>query len=519
MKTLLRAWILAAALVAGSVQAADLVIGLSADVTSMDPHVLNASPNNAIADQLYGTLVLNDARQRQMPGLAESWRVIDDTTWEFTLRRRVKFHDGFEFTADDVAYTLERPMQLKTAGQFSVFTRAVKETIIVNPYTIRMRTATPYPNLPTDMASLPILSRRAAQGASSADFDSGKAAIGAGPYRLVRFVKGDRIELARNDDYWGPKPAWERVTLRLLTNDASRVAALLAKDVHMIEAVPTPDLERLKKNKELEVFTVASNRMIFLHLDSHRDRSPFVLDAAGKPLEKNPFKDVRVRKAISKAINRPAIVKQVMEGVALPAAQFVPEGFFGYHPGLKPEAFDPAGAQKLLAQAGYPKGFAITLHGPNNRYVNDEQVVQAVAQMLTRVGIRTRVEAMPLAVYFPRANKAEFSAALLGWGVSTGEASYPLRALVATYNADKGFGTFNWARYSNPRLDQVIDKALATVNDAAREKLLREAQEVAFADQAVVPLHYQVNAWAARKGFVYAPRTDERTHAHAVRRQ
>jgi peptide/nickel transport system substrate-binding protein len=159
------------------------------------------------------------------------------------------------------------------------------------------------------------------------------------------------------------------------------------------------------------------------------------------------------------------------------------------------------------------------LHGPNNRYVNDDQIVQAVAQMLARIGIQTRVETLPFAVYIPRANKSEFSAALLGWGVSSGEAGYPLRSLVATYNIDKGFGTFNWSRYSNPDLDKLIEQALSSVDDAQRERLFRQAQQLAFADQAVVPLHYQVNAWAARKGYSIVPRTDERTHAHGVRPQ
>lgn len=511
---------LAGAWLSLSCLAADLVVGLSADVTSIDPHVLNGSPNVAVADQIFGTLVLNDARQRLQPGLAESWRAIDATTWEFKLRRGVRFHDGTEFSAADVVFTLDRPATLKSFGaQFAIFTRAVREKTIVDSHTIHLKTAQPYPNLPVDMASLPMLSRRAAENAPSADFDAGKAAIGAGPFKLVRFARGDRIELARNDMYWGPKPAWERVTLRILTNDAARIAALLAGDVHMIEAVPTQDYAKVRAHPDLRVFTSASNRLIFLHLDSARDKSPFVVDRAGKPLDTNPLRDARVRRAISKAINRAALVERVMEGMALPAGQFVPEGFFGYDAGLKAEPFDPDAARKLLAAAGYPNGFGLTLHGPNNRYVNDDQILQAVAQMLARVGVVVKVEPLPFAVYIPRANKTEFSFALLGWGVSTGEASYPLRALVATFNPDKGYGTFNWGRYSNPLLDTLVERALATVDDGQREKLLREAQRVAFADTAVVPLHYQVNTWAARRGYSYTPRTDERTHAHAVRPQ
>jgi peptide/nickel transport system substrate-binding protein len=257
--------------------------------------------------------------------------------------------------------------------------------------------------------------------------------------------------------------------------------------------------------------------MIHLHLDSNRDKSPFITDKAGKPLERNPFKDARVRKAFSKAINRNAIVERVMESLAIPAGQLMPEGFFGVSPNLKPEAFDPEGAKKLLAEAGYPDGFGITLHGPNNRYVNDDQIVQAIAQMLTRVGIATKVETLPFSVYVSRGNKLEFSAALLGWGVTTGEATYPLRSLVATYNTAKGLGTWNWGRYSNPPMDALLEQALATVDNSKREKLLQQATELVINDYGLIPLHYQVNTWAARKGLSYTARTDERTYAHEVR--
>ena len=510
--------LLAIGLSSGTIaRAAELVIALGADVTSIDPHSNNAAPNNSIAEQIFNKLIENDARQNPRPGLAESWRTVDDLTWEFKLRRGVKFHDGSDFTAADVAFSIERPGILNSPGGFTIFTRSIIEKTIVDPYTIRLKTATPYPNLPIDMAGLIIVSSKAAKGASSADFDLGKATIGTGAWKFVRYVKGDRIELARNDSYWGGKPPWDKVTFRLITSDPSRIAALLSGDVQMIEVIPPADYAKLKNNKDIAVFTTISNRMIHLHLDSSRDKSPFITDKAGKPLEKNPFKDVRVRKAVSMAINRNAIVERVMDGLAIPAGQLMPDGFFGVSANLKPERFDADGAKKLLAEAGYPDGFGITLHGPNNRYVNDEQIVQAVAQMLARIGIVTRVETLPMSVYVSRANKLEFSVALLGWGVSTGEATYPLRSLVATYNRDKGFGTWNWGRYSNPQMDALLEQGLATVDNPRREKLLQQATELVINDYGIIPLHYQVNTWAARRGLSYTPRTDERTYAHEVR--
>jgi peptide/nickel transport system substrate-binding protein len=220
---------------------------------------------------------------------------------------------------------------------------------------------------------------------------------------------------------------------------------------------------------------------------------------------------------MSKAINRQALVERVMEGAARATGQVMPEGAFGYAPGLKPEPYDPEGARKLLAEAGYPDGFGLTLHGPNNRYVNDEQVTQAIAQMLTRVGIITRVDTMPSAVFFTRANKLEFSALVAGWGADTGEASSPLKALLATFNNEKGMGQANRGRYSNPKMDAILDQALATVDDARREKLLQQATEAAMTDVGIIPLYHQENLWATRKGIVYTPRADERTFAHFFR--
>jgi len=301
--------------------------------------------------------------------------------------------------------------------------------------------------------------------------------------------------------------------MRLLPQNASRVAALLAGDVSVIESVPTADIARLKQDRNLGLFRQVADRLIYIHLDSNRTVSPFVTDKDGHPLDKNPLLDARVRKALSKAIDRKAIIARVMEGEAVPAGQLVPDFLFGATPNLKVENFDVEGAKKLLAEAGWPNGFGVTLHTPNDRYVNDAKIAQAVAQMWTRLGIATKVTAMPSATYFPQATDLKFSTMLLGWSTGTGEASSSLKALLMTYNKDKGFGGTNRGRYSNAKVDALTEDALQTVDDVKRSAYLQRATELVINDTGIIPLHFQVNTWAARNGITYVPRVDETTLA------
>src|SRR5262245_3582398 len=299
------AGLVATVVAAAAVHAQTITIGLAADVTSIDPHFHLLTPNASLGEHVFDLLVYKDATQRLKPGLAVSWRAVDDLTWEFKLREGVKFHDGSEFTADDVVFSLNRPETVKNSpGPYTVFTKAITEKIVVDKHTLRLKTATPYPLVPNEVGAVMIVSRRAAQNATTDDFNTGKAAIGTGPYKFVRWMRGDRIELVRNDAYWGPKPAWERVTFRLITNDPARVAALLSGDVQAIEAVPTSDLAKLKANPQLELFRAVSNRLIYLQHDSSRQNHPMVTDRAGKPLDRNPLKDPRVRQAPAVAIHR-----------------------------------------------------------------------------------------------------------------------------------------------------------------------------------------------------------------------
>lgn len=514
----LRGLLLCAACAVPAAHAAELRIGLSADVTSLDPHYVNIAPNNNAAWHVFDALVHVDANARLIPGLAVSWRAIDATTWEFKLRKGVKFHDGSDFSAEDVLFSLERPATLAASpGPFTGFVKPITSKKIVDPWTIQLKTAAPYAMLPYDLNSIFIVSKKAAAGATTEDFNSGKAAVGTGPYKLARFARGDRIELARNDAYWGGRSSWDKVTLRILPADTARIAALLAGDLDAIENIPTADLTRLKANANLRLEQKVSWRTMLLHLDQYRDQPPHLSDKSGKPLPMNPFKDMRVRLAVSKAINRRAIVERVMEGHAIAAGNLVSPPVFGYVDALKAESYEPDAARKLLADAGYPNGFALTLNAPNNRYVNDEQVAQAVAQMLARVGIQTKVDTMPASVYFAKARAGEFAFALLGWGSFSGDLA--LRALVATPKTETGYGAWNWSRYSNPKLDAMLEQGFATLDESKREALAREAATLALKDVPVIPLHHQFASWAMKKGYAYRPRTDEFTFAHEFRPQ
>lgn len=509
----------AAASLAFTAWAQDLTVGLGASVTSIDPHFHNLSPNSNVARHVFDRLIHTDDKQRQTPGLATEWKAIDDTTWEFKLRRGVKFHDGSEFTAEDVVATLKRvPWVPNSPSSFRIYTQSVVGWEIVDPHTIRLKTAKIYPLLPTDIATINIVSKKFEQG-PTADFNSGKAAIGTGPFKFVEYVPGDRIVLQRNDDYWGPKPHWQKVTMKLITNNSARVAALLAGDVQVIDAVPATDYARLKGNADLTIAQVVGNRLIYLHVDSHRDQSPFVTDKAGALLPNNPLKDPRVRRALSKSINRQAIVDRIMDGLAIPAGGLMADGFFGTSPKLKPDVFDAEGARKLLTEAGYPNGFGLTIHGPNDRYPNDEKVLQAIGPMFNRVGVDTKVVTMPWATFAGQSSNPNFafSVMLVGWGADTGEVSSPLRSLLATVNREAGMGGSNRGRYSNPKMDELLAQALTTVDNGKREKLLQEASEIAIADVGLIPLHYQINVWAMRKGLTYLPRTDEYTLAQFIR--
>lgn len=496
-------------------RAQEFTLALNSPPTSMDPHFYLFIPNFNVSKHVFEQLVKMGPDSKLVPGLAESWKLVNNLTWEFKLRKGVKFHDGSEMTAEDVAWSIDRPATIVgSPAKFDVFTRMIVNRTVVDPYTIRFTTKEPHPLLPSDMTAIMIVSKKATQGIASDDFASGKGMVGTGPFKFVKFQRPERVVLERNDDYWGKKAAWSSVTLRFIANPATRIAALLAGDVQAIEDIPTADLNRVRGDGRLSMFSKVSQRVIYLYGDTVRAKSPFVTDHEGKVLENNPLRDPRVRTALSMAINREAIRDRVMEGMSSPTNNLVPISFFGFNPKLKDVQHDPAGAKKLLAQAGYPNGFSLTFHTPNNRYQNDEQIAQTIAQMWSAIGVNTRIVAQPMAVYSSQAAKGGYSMGLMGWGSATGEASFTLRVIAACPNPEKGLGGANWLKYCNTKVDEPLLKALNTMVDAERLPLLQESAAHLINDGGIIPIHHQVSTWAAKKGITFTPRSDEGTVAY-----
>jgi peptide/nickel transport system substrate-binding protein len=498
--------------------AADLRIGVASEVTTLDPHFFHLTSNTEIHKGIYSGLVTQDADMKVVPDLAVSWRNIDDTHWEFKLRPGVVFHDGTPFTGDDVVFTYERARNVPNApGSFLQYLKHVTKTSSPDPLTVVVETDGPDPILLNELQNVWIVSRKNGAGAASADYNSGKAAIGTGPYKLAEWVPGDHITLRRFDGYFGTKPDWERVTYRAITNDAARTAALLSGDVDMIASVPGNDLANVRANPALVVSTMQSNRCFFWTVDVDRDVSPMVTDGDGKPMAKNPLKDVRVRRAMSKALDRNALVSRVMQGQGVPASQFMPDGVPGTDPNLKPEAFDLDGAKKLLAEAGYPNGFGLTVASTNDRYINDAAMTQAVGQMWSRLGLKIIVNTLPKAVYFPRAVKLEFSVLLSGNSTDTSEPLSQLNYLLGTFDAAKGIGSGNYGRYSNPALDKLLATAGVTLDDGKRAAIIAQSYDLALGqDVAAIPMLFQITAWGMRKGISYGGFPQDATVAALV---
>lgn len=492
--------------------AKDLTVGLSASTTSMDPQFYVVGPNSAMSRNLFDGLVNQDAKQQIQPALALSWTLIDETTWEFKLRPDVKFHDGSAFTAQDVVASIKRvPLAAKNSpSSFAPYVKEIAEVIAIDPLTVQIKTDGPTPLLLNNLSRIAILPA-SQENTTTEEMNKGNGVIGTGPFKFVSWTPDDNIMLARNDAYWGEKAAWDNVTFRIFKNSSARVAAMLSGGVDMIENIPTADTRRLEGSDVVNVVKVTGNRLMYLHMDQDREQSPFAKGADGK----NPLVKPEIRRALSVAINREAIIDRIMDGQGTPAGQVVPEGYFGYDPSIKIDTYDVAKAKELLAQAGYPDGFSLTFHASNDRYPNDSKVAQAIGQFFSRAGVKTEVSTLPGSVYFTRASAREFSFIMGGAAVETGEASGVLGPILETYGDNAGQG--NRGRYSNPEFDKTLGEARKTLDTAEREKLLQKATEIAMHDLGVIPLFFLANSWATKKDISYEGRSDGYTLPYYVK--
>lgn len=511
-------FLLAAALAAGTASAqGTLSIGFADPVSSADPQLNNHAGDRSLALHFWDSIIDSRDGGKLEPALASSWKAVDDKTWEFKLRNDIKWQDGTPFTADDIVFSFQRARNVPgTVASYTGALRTVESAVAKDPQTVVVKTNTPNPMLPLDIASIYIVSKHVGESARTEDYNSGRAMVGTGPYKFISYSPGDRTLFERNPAYYGPKPLWDKVIYRFINNGAARTAALLAGDVDVIDKVAVTDVDKLRKTPTVSVFTYPGLRVLLLQPSFRPGPNEFIADNAGKPLAQNPLQDLKVRQALSMAINRKGIAERVLQGTVTEANQWMPVNTFGYNPEVKDIAFNPEQAKKLLAEAGFAQGFQVTIHVPGDRYPQAPETVQAVAQFWTRIGVKTKVEVVPWAVYSSRATKNEYAVSVIAWGNGTGEAGYGLLQTLATNDSKRGRGSNNWGRYSNEAVDKALDGATVEFDAGRREATLRQSVKLVTDDVGHIPLFHYQNIWAAKKGLKVTPLLSDRTSAMQV---
>ena len=481
------------------------------DPQTMDPHAVNSAPVLGFLNNVYEGLVRRGKDMAIEPALATSWEPIDGGKgWRFFLREGVVFHDGSTFDADDVVFSYQRASN-EVADVRSWFA-PVSAVNKVDDYTVDILTSAPNPIFPDSIANWMIMDSgwAEANGATLPDKEAGNYATlnanGTGAFKVTERQPGLRTVLEPHGDWWGE--AEHNITQAEFTpiqNSATAVAALLSGDVDMINPVPIQDAARLSGRDDVKVIRGIEARVIMLGFPHEAEALKYGADA-GKP---NPFADARVREAVAKAINVPAILQTIMRGSAEPASQLVSPAMRGFSDAQAvPYEFDPEKAKSLLAEAGYADGFSFGLNCPNDRYLNDEAVCQAITSMLSQVGIKPQLDAMPVQNYWPELRADNYDMYLLGWSPGTFDAEHPIRFLASTPNEEKKLGSWNFGAYSNARIDEILPVIQSEVDDTKRQALLDEAAEIIQKEVAYVPLYVQPLVWGARSDIELTQRPD-----------
>ena len=507
---------------AGAVSAQTLTMGVRGGPESMDPHFSALGSHAEAAKHIFDTLVWSGDDLQVEPGLATSWTPVDDDTWEFKLREGVKFHDGSDFDAEDVKFSIERIPVVTGPTTTAIYVRRVASVDIIDPYTIHINTDGQAATLPNDFIRLFIVSSEAAADYSTPEtaaegFNSGKAAIGTGPYKYVSWEpKGDLV-LEKNPDYWRGDGPWETVIRKEIPNDSSRLAALKAGQVDVINYVSSVDYVALESDPSVDAIKGDSVYIMNLQLDQ-REETPMVRAKDGSALDENPFRDLKVRQAIDHAIDRQTMVDIVLEGLGKPANQMMPEGFFGSNADIPMPEYNPEKSKELLTEAGYPDGFEVDLYCTADRLPGDGAICQGLGQMLTQVGIKTNVNAISKTVYFPAQARLEYSMFMNGWGTLTGEASYTLGGLAHSNDEAVKLGAFNRIAYKNEEVDKLLQEGATMMDEAQRRATYEEAMAKVMADKAYISLVQLQTVWGAKAGeLTFTPRFDEDTLAYFIK--
>jgi len=484
------------------------------DMQTTDPHSQNENLTNNINQLVYEFLTVRDKKLGVIPALAESWTQVSPTVWRFKLRPGVKFHDGTPFTADDVVFSFERARS--DTSQLRAYSNACGTPRKIDDLTVEFTLAGPNPVMLEHINTINIMSKawseknRATKPqnySAKEDMITAHQANGTGPYMLKSREPDIKTVLVKNPDWWGLKENRfegnaDEVIYSPIVSDATRVAALISGEVDLVNDPPPQDVPRLAQTPGIKILEGTENRIVFIGMDQARDE---LLYSSVKG--KNPFKDKRVRQALYQAIDIEAIHKSTMRGLAQPSGAMLPSPIQTTPELEKRLPFDKEKAKKLMAEAGYPNGFEVTLDCPNNRYVNDEKICQALAAMWSQIGVTTRVNAMPRANYFPKLEKTDTSLYMLGWGGATTDAIFILQPVLATYSG-KGDGDYNYGRYSNARLDELTTKIKTNVNATERMNQIHEALQSQKDEFNHLPLHRQVIPWATRSNVTAVHRAD-----------
>lgn len=496
------------------VAAEELIIGFRGDAATLDPHMRSETTTLNLQAHIYDYLFNYGVDGSIKPHLGLSLENVDDTTWLLHLRQGVQFTNGEPFNAEAAAYSINRA-KTHPRSQTAHFLAAVERATPVDEYTVEITTLGPRPLLLLDLThSVMMVPPRYVEEVGDAEF--ALKPVGTGAYIFEEWVRDQHLKLTVNPDWWGWQegfvPDITRVTMRPIPETATRVAALVTGEIHVAESIAVEDIPRVEASPDHYVARTPSQRVIYLTMDYFREKdSPGM--APGQP---NPFMDRRVRQAVYHAINKDEIIEFVMGGAAYPADQFVHPNAYGFNPNLKGFPHDPDRARELLREAGYPQGFRVRIDVPNDRYINDADIAQAVAGQLRQVGIDAWVNATPRAEFFPRVDNGDFTVYIAGWGSLNLSAT--LNAQLRCRDPERGLGHVNRLGYCNPAFDELVARADVTFDEEERTRLYHEAIRVALDEDVVwVPLHYEEIVAGIDARFDIPLRFDEMFFAYETR--